>query len=314
MNNPDLLPRILAHYAIPVVQHEHLRTSENVVMRLQAGDGTSYALRIRRVVGAYREQIESELIFLRDLRLGTCADIPAPVATRTGELFCLLPDGSDVYMCVLFTWVPGVHLGGADVTPVQMGQMARAVAHMHIFSRTYSPPPGFRRPTYDAGWFLGDTSWRANADFVKLLDPGAVACLHRASDEVGAFLQAYPKNAETFGLIHYDLHVGNFLFHHGVANMIDFDECGWGYYLFDLAHILFEFVEHPDFAALQRTAMQEYGAVAGSIREADLTPFLALQAVAYANWMYRLFWRDGRTDALGYWIPRIVQRIQKLGL
>ena len=70
MNNPDLLPRILAHYAIPVVQHEHLRTSENVVMRLQAGDGTSYALRIRRVVGAYREQIDSVGCFVKRAAIG----------------------------------------------------------------------------------------------------------------------------------------------------------------------------------------------------------------------------------------------------
>ena len=316
MNYASLLPHFLDRYAIRVVQHEHLRTSENVVVRLLANDGTPYALRIRRMVGAYREQIESELIFLRDLRRGVGLDIPAPVATRTGELYSLLPDGADVYMGVLFTWVPGVHVGGADITPVQMGQMARAVAQLHMFSRTYMPPPGFLRPTYDSTWFLGATSWRASADFVKLLDPEAAACLHRASDTVGAFLQTFPQNAETFGLIHYDLHAGNFLFTKDAANLIDFDECGWGYYLFDLAHILFEFVDHPDFESFQRIAVEQYRAQAGpgSLRDDAMVPFLALQAVAYANWMYRLFWRDGRTDALGYWIPRIVQRIQKLGL
>lgn len=307
-----LLPAALEHYAIRVVQHEHLRTSENVVVRLRAEDGTSYALRLRRLVGAYREQIESELVFLRDLRLGTGLDMPAPVVTRTGELFCLLPYGSDVYMGVLFTWVPGVHVGGPDITPAQMGQMARAVARLHGFSRTYSPPPGFLRPTYDANWFLGAVSWRANPDFVTLLEPEAVTCLHRVSDQVAVFLQAYPKTPETFGLIHYDLHAGNFLFHDGVANMIDFDECGWGYYLFDVAHILFEFVEHPEFDSFKRIAAQQYRN--GVVRDDELTLFLALQGVAYVNWMYRLFWRDGRTDALSYWIPRIVGRVQKLGL
>lgn len=311
-----LLPAMVAHYAIRVVRHEHLRTSENVVVKLHAEDGACYALRMRKLVGAYREQIESELVFLRDLRHGTGLDIPAPVSTRTGDLYCLLPHGSDVYMGVLFTWVPGVHVGGADITSAQMGQMARAVAQLHMFSRTYTPPPGFLRPTYDATWFLGATSWRASADFVKLLDPEAAACLHRASDAVGAFLQAYPKNADTFGLIHYDLHAGNFLFTKDAANLIDFDECGWGYYLFDLAHILFEFVDHPDFESFQRIAVENYLAEAGpgSLHDDAMIPFLALQAVAYANWMYRLFWRDGRTDALGYWIPRIVQRIQRLGL
>ena len=312
----DILPGVLECYPITMVHHEYLRTSENTVVKVRAADGTLYALRIRKLLGTYQEQIQSELIVLRDLRHGTGLDIPAPVATRTGDLYCLLPHGSDVYMGVLFSWVPGVHMGGADITPVQMSQMACAVARLHMFSRMYTPPPGFLRPTYDSTWFLGATSWRASADFVKLLDPEAAACLHRASDAVGAFLQAYPKNADTFGLIHYDLHAGNFLFTKDAANLIDFDECGWGYYLFDLAHILFEFVDHPDFESFKRIAVENYLAEAGpgSLHDDAMIPFLALQAVAYANWMYRLFWRDGRTDALGYWIPRIVQRIQKLGL
>lgn len=305
---------MVAHYAIRVVRHEHLRTSENVVVKLHAEGGAYYALRMRKLVGAYREQIESELVFLRDVRQGTGLDIPAPVTTRTGNLYCLLPHGSDVYMGVLFTWVPGVHVGGADITSAQLGQMARAVAQLHKFSRTYTPPPGFDRPTYDVGWYLGNTTWRANADFVKLLEPEAVADLLWVSDEVGAFLQAYPKNAETFGLIHYDLHIGNFLFHDGVANMIDFDECGFGYYLFDLAHLLFEFVERTEYGRFKQAALEGYCAVGGPAPagDRDLRDFLALQIVAYMNWLNRLLVRDGNTAALDYWVPRLAARANAL--
>lgn len=316
MNHPDFLQRIFEQYPLVVVQHTHLRTSENRVVQLCGEDGASYALRIRRLVGAYREQLASELIFLRDLRVGTGADIPVPVATRSGELLCLQQDGADVYMCILFSWVAGTHVGGSELTVEHVGQMARAVARLHGFSLTYVPPPGFIRPTYDAAWFLGATSWRARADFIKLIEPAAAACLHRVSDALGVFLQSYPRTAATFGLIHYDLHAGNFLFHEGVANMIDFDECGWGYYLFDLAHILFEFMERPDYEELKRMAVSTYRAESGPVPvlDHDLNLFLGLQGVAYANWMYRLYWRDGRTDALDYWMPRIMRRVQHLGL
>jgi Ser/Thr protein kinase RdoA (MazF antagonist) len=43
------------------------------------------------------------------------------------------------------------------------------------------------------------------------------------------------RAAPLWGLIHADLHRDNILLHHGEIGVIDFDDCGWGYYLFDLA-------------------------------------------------------------------------------
>jgi Ser/Thr protein kinase RdoA (MazF antagonist) len=308
----DILPGVLECYPITMVHHEYLRTSENAVVKVRAADGTLYALRIRKLLGAYREQIQSELIVLRDLRHGTGMDIPVPVATRTGEWFCLFTVGGDPYVGVLFTWVAGVHVGGHEITLTQMSQMAQSVAQLHDFSRSYHPPAEFVRPVYDAAWFLGSASWCTGAEFVQRLNPGDAAFLRRLNDRMDAFLHSYPHNEATFGLIHYDLHAGNFLFGDGAANLIDFDECGWGYYLFDLAHILFEFVEHPDFALFKRTAVQQYAVQAGPVEDDDLTLFLALQGVAYANWLYRIFRRDGNEEAMVYWGPTIVRRVKAI--
>ena len=48
-------------------------------------------------------------------------------------------------------------------------------------------------------------------------------------------LQELGKDSNVFGAIHPDLHLNNFLFHEGEAYVIDFEACGWGYCLFDLA-------------------------------------------------------------------------------
>ena len=113
-------------------------------------------------------------------------------------------------------------------------------------------------------------------------------------------------------MIHYDLHVGNFLFDHDNANMIDFDECGFGWYLFDLAHILFEFIEDARFDAFKQVVAENYGAGRGcsAYSDSELNLFLALQGIAYMNWLYRIFRRDRNTDARKYWVPVIISRLK----
>lgn len=308
------LPRILENYPVAIIEQEHLRTSENVVIKLLSDRGESYALRIRKIIGAYRDQIASELMFLRDLREQSNAEVPTPIATRDGRLFCVINIDDADYMCILFSWVAGLHVSAGKITESQMGAMADAVAQFHKFSSTYRPPPGFVRPVYDEQWYFGPHSWRTSAEFLSRLDPEHAAYLLKANDRVRERLRGYSQNADLFGLIHYDLHAGNFLFHENRANIIDFDECGFGYYLFDLAHILFEFIDDPRYVVFGEIAVKQYTQARPGprISEADLNTFLALQCVAYVNWMYRLFWRDNNAGAMNYWIPIVVRRLRAL--
>ncbi len=121
-----------------------------------------------------------------------------------------------------------------------------------------------------------------------------------------------PRTAESFGLIHYDLHPGNFLFDGSQARMLDFDECGHGFYLFDLAHLLFEFMEHPRAPDFRRAALESYAQSRDipPVPGTDLTLFLALQGIAYVNWLHRVFRRDGHADGAEYWLPMLVRRIR----
>jgi Ser/Thr protein kinase RdoA (MazF antagonist) len=47
--------------------------------------------------------------------------------------------------------------------------------------------------------------------------------------------QQLGQGPDAFGLIHGDLHQENYLFHNGRVGAIDFDDCGYGYYTYDLA-------------------------------------------------------------------------------
>ena len=85
------------------------------------------------------------------------------------------------------------------------------------------------------------------------------------------------------GLIHADLHLGNALFQRGGVKLIDFDDCGTGPRLYELAVALWELRDRPDYPAYREALLAGYRAR----REIDVThldDFIALRQVAFDLW------------------------------
>ena len=60
------------------------------------------------------------------------------------------------------------------------------------------------------------------------------------------------------GLIHGDLHQDNVLFTGDGVAAIDFDDCGWGFHLYDIAVPLSELTERRRFPALRAAFLEAY--------------------------------------------------------
>jgi Ser/Thr protein kinase RdoA (MazF antagonist) len=85
------------------------------------------------------------------------------------------------------------------------------------------------------------------------------------------------------GLIHADLHLGNALFHRGGVRLIDFDDCGTGPRLYDLAVALWELRERPDYSVFRKALLTGYGALR-NIDVTHLDDFIAVRQVAFDLW------------------------------
>ena len=81
-----------------------------------------------------------------------------------------------------------------------------------------------------------------------------MASVRRAQRELG-------DGPEVFGLIHADLHQENYLFDRGRVRAIDFDDCGWGHFVYDLAVTLSELRWRPDYGARRAGLLRGYRAV-----------------------------------------------------
>jgi Ser/Thr protein kinase RdoA (MazF antagonist) len=79
------------------------------------------------------------------------------------------------------------------------------------------------------------------------------------SRQVGGVVRTLGQAPEVFGLLHGDRHQRNHLFHRGAVGMIEFDDCGYGHWLSDLAVTLTVLeCDQPHYPALRQSLLVGY--------------------------------------------------------
>lgn len=250
--------------------------SENATFLLVAGD-KRYALRLHRGNYHARADIESELHWLDALR-ETGIVVPEAVADKEGQTVqtLLLADGSKRH-AVLFHWIEG-EMPTTDVDPRAFQQLGHITARLHQHSRSWQKPAGFQRIIWDHHSMVSPQShwgdWR-DAPHLRSEDRPVV---EEVIGRVGEDLQTFGKESARYGLIHADLRLTNLLLHKGETRVIDFDDCGMGWYLHDLAAAI-SFVEHhPRAAEWIDHWIRGYEQVAHiSDKEMEMVPTLLIQ-------------------------------------
>jgi Ser/Thr protein kinase RdoA (MazF antagonist) len=251
------------------VQH-WLNTTYQII-----GDGQRYALHIQRAGQQNCPEVWSEMIWLQALRAGAVGaraaartgerelEVPQPVLTVEGELLATVevPQVLESRICVLFTWMEGRSLY-RGLTPRLMKKAGEFLARMHSKSERFEPPEGFTRPRWDVPAFRGGA---LNVDMAKCrahISAEQWDIIERMGEVVRKSLTAVPEERGLFGMIHADFHPGNLLFHKGEVRAIDFELCGWGYYLYDIAVMLSVLVgRHPNYEALRSGFLEGYSEV-----------------------------------------------------
>lgn len=234
--------------------------------------------------------------------------MPEPVAARDGSLVVLASDAGvpEPRVCVLLRWLDGRFVDDR-LAPRHLRQVGALQAGLQQHAVGWPPPDGFARPRVDtltdaakrhsiAGSAEGalpgghptrddaDRGLRLVADLVSAADAAvfatALEVVWTATRELGA-------QPGTLGLIHGDLHYENFLFHLGAAQAIDFDDCGWGFYLYDLAATSWELEGRAEYDGMRRAPLDEYSRVRPlpARYESHLWAFAILRRMQILTWV-----------------------------
>lgn len=233
----------------------------NTTFRVRVPDGSQYVLRISQPGFRTPQAIRSEAMWLDALRRDTDLGVPQPVYTRDGDLLAMAgAEGvPEARVCVLYRWLEGTFRRrrlGAD----SLRLVGVLTARLHDHVQTFRPPPGFTRPVGEVSRLVG--GWRDDLGEAHRLVPlEDQALFYTAADRIQAEIAHLGDGPDRFGLIHTDLHHGNYLFHDGEARAIDFDDASYEHLVYDLATTLWALQPHRKLPALQAALFEGYESV-----------------------------------------------------
>jgi Ser/Thr protein kinase RdoA (MazF antagonist) len=200
-----------------------------------------YLLRIHRPGYQTAESIRSELAWLAALRRDTALAVPEPVPALNGEWLveAAAPGVPGLRNCSLFRWMRGRRLR-RPIRPRHFRALGRLLAQLHHHAASWGPPPGFTRRHWDWEGLFGDQAGfnLSGTEIWGLLPPPYYAPFEAVASQVRGVMAELGYAGDVFGLIHADLFLGgdgNVLFSGGEARPIDFDDCGYGFWVYDLA-------------------------------------------------------------------------------
>jgi Ser/Thr protein kinase RdoA (MazF antagonist) len=255
---------------------------ENAVFRVDAND-QSFALRVHRKGYRSNAELWSELVWMAAAKSGGL-DVPDPVPSLSGAF---LHEIHGVQVDAL-TWLPGAPLQDliGSYSPTKRAEvfyrLGRQMAQLHQICDAWEIPAGFARPAWDRKGLLGaQPLWGRFWENPELTDQDR-QLFNLFRDLADKAMRQYASDGD-YGLIHADLVSQNILIGQNRLYLIDFDDGGYGFRLFELATALLRFIDDADYASLRSSLLHGYSS-ARTLNTNALDLFLAIRAVTYVGW------------------------------
>ncbi len=246
----------VGRYRLPDGRLTFVTHGENTTFRHDSAAGR-HLVRVHRPQRHGRDvdsaaAIRSELAWLNAIRADTDLAVPEPLLASDGSSTVDVSAAGETRVCSVLRWMDG-RIHEASPRPVHLSRLGEAMARLHDQADAWQPPPDFVRIRWDHETFFGDVmvyGVSSAAACWALLPTGV-----RTRFEAVAARMAIMGLGSDVGLIHADLHLGNAVFRGDGVKLIDFDDCGTGPRLYDLAVALWELRDKPGFPVFREALL-----------------------------------------------------------
>jgi Ser/Thr protein kinase RdoA (MazF antagonist) len=232
-----------------------INLSENHTFRIDGAGGAHHVLRLHRPRYQSRTAIGSELDWLEAITDETEIPVPRPIPGADGEIVQeVAPDR----FAALFAFEPGAEpQPDADLVPL-FATLGRYAATLHNHVAGWQQPEKFVRPIWDAVSILEPSGLWGDWRKAPHVEGDTLDTLTELDAALRFDLRAYGTDIDRFGLIHADMRLANLLIDGEVTVLLDFDDCGHGWFLYDLAASLSFIETSPQVPALIRAWLAAY--------------------------------------------------------
>lgn len=196
-------------------------------------NGKEYILRISHSSRRTSDMINGELHWLNYL-----ADNGVPAAraveSENGRLVEVIEAGDSYFSAASFEKARGKAAGAEEWNDRLFEAMGSLVGRMHRLTKAYKPEAQYRRP-----------EWHEELEgFAEKYLPQSEEAVMVKSRRILEQMYSLPVNKDNYGLIHIDVHKGNFFVDNGKITLFDFDDCQYCWFAADIAIVLFYAVPH----------------------------------------------------------------------
>jgi len=288
---------------------------ENAVFKVVTPDKVSYALRVHRLDYHTNAELQSEMQWMNAMRERGVMT-PKPILSAQGQYVEVVtsPCLSEGRQVDMLEWVDCQPLGSIEEgigDAKQYRVVGQLMAKMHSETEKWPLPEGFTRAHWDVDGLLGKRPLWGRAWDHEDLTPEQRVLIIEARDMGRKVLSSIPKTAPDYGLIHCDFLPENLLVDaQDKIHLIDFDDAGFGYHMFDIATSVFWFMGDESFDEIVAEFLAGYESVRPlSEEQKELLPwFLLIRGIVYLGWAQT----RSETDVAKELFPPVVEAVTEL--
>jgi len=265
-----------------------INLSENATYIIEAPTGYRSVLRVHRQGYHSHRAIECELAWMAALDQQGGVETARPIPGRDGMMIQTMgAAGVGARRMVMFEFLDGEEPDQSQHLVGPFRQLGAIAARTHLHSMSWAKPDPFERLVWDDEAVFGPAANWGDWRDAPSLDVSAAADIDAAEKLVRARLADYGRQGDRYGLIHADMRLANLLIDGGRTRLIDFDDCGFGWFMYDFAAGISFMEDHPQVPALRAAWLEGYQDVR-PLSEADrneIDSFIMLRRLALLAWI-----------------------------
>ncbi len=276
---------------------ELINISENATFLVSAPGSTKTILRVHRPGYHSLETIASELTWMEALSTADVIKTPAILCGTNGARIQRHQiSGQPPHDMVMFAFVEGQEPDQSQSLESLFHHLGGLAARLHQHVMSWPLPAGFTRPDWDIDGIYGRIKRWGDWRQAPYLTTSMHTILEEAEAQVSRALLAYGKTSDRYGLIHADMRLANLLVKGNDmrrVHVIDFDDCGFGWFMYDFAAGISFIEDDPQVPHLKSAWLAGYQ----EIRPLSAEDLMMVDTMIMLRRMLLLAWVGSHKDA-----------------
>jgi Putative homoserine kinase type II (protein kinase fold) len=226
----DSIYNIASLFVASNIQYKNLYGFHNQVYKI-VGD-RNFILRIASPIHRSKEETLSEIDFLLFLKERGIS-LSSPIKGLDGEFVYEINNENEKYIVSAFEIAKGDDFRTRHDNDTRLNEVGRMLGKLHKYSKLYTPHNISMRRKWNESQHLKKAGNLFENTYPEL---------KIKFDEFIAEMNTIPKNYDSYGLIHGDFLFSNYFFDGSNITIIDFDECEYSWFIYDIAVCMYYYL------------------------------------------------------------------------